>query len=54
MPKTYLEHIAAKVANADAHRRSGVLNLRQAIYITPDGKLVRMDGTPVPTEWETL
>lgn len=47
MPKTYLEHIAAKVSNADAHRKSGVLDLRQAIYITPDGKLVRIDGEPV-------
>lgn len=42
MSKTYLEHIAAKVANADAHGKSGVLNLRQAIYITPDGR--RPDG----------
>jgi hypothetical protein len=47
MPKTYLEHIAAKIADGDAHAPDGVLPLREAIFITPEGRLVRMGGEPV-------
>ena len=47
MPKTYLEHIAAKIADADAHATDGVLPLREAIFVRPDGKLIRMDGQPI-------
>lgn len=47
MLETYLERTARHLSDGDEHATDGGLRLRDAIYITPAGKLVRADGSVI-------
>lgn len=47
MLETHLERIARLISDGDTHATDGGLRLRDAIYITPSGVLVRADGSVV-------